>query len=228
MPKIHKIGTALIVQNAEGKILLQLRDGNPQIKYPNTWVLFGGGVEGRERPEDTIRREIAEELDIQLEDITLYKQFNYSDQDEEHLQYIFYTKMDLDISTIVLREGADLNYFDWDEIDKLQLGFNMKEILADYRKHMNGYSKEKEENPKKVKTILINLPIPFVDDDERQPPGGQVSIATYVKSKGHDIEVCDLAGNSEDELLPLIGEADVYGIGTYSATIHWQKDFFVN
>jgi radical SAM superfamily enzyme YgiQ (UPF0313 family) len=70
----------------------------------------------------------------------------------------------------------------------------------------------------KVKTILINLPIPFVDDDERQPPGGQVSIATYVRSRGNDIKLCDLSGVFEDNLIDYVEDADIYGIGTYSAT----------
>lgn len=71
---------------------------------------------------------------------------------------------------------------------------------------------------KHVKTILINLPISFVEDDERQPPGGLVSIATYARIKGYDIEVCDLAGVPEKKLIESIGDADIYGIGTYSAT----------
>ncbi len=71
---------------------------------------------------------------------------------------------------------------------------------------------------KQIKTILVNLPIPFVEDDERQPPGGLVSIATYVKSKGYDINVCDLAGIHEKDFLKYIEDADIYGISTYSAT----------
>lgn len=69
-----------------------------------------------------------------------------------------------------------------------------------------------------VKTILINLPIPFVDDDERQPPGGLVSIATYVRARGNNIRICDLSGVFEDNLIDYVEEADIYGIGTYSAT----------
>lgn len=69
-----------------------------------------------------------------------------------------------------------------------------------------------------TRTILINLPIPFLDDDERQPPGGLVSIATYVRSKGFDIKICDLSGICEDNLIDHIGDAEIYGIGTYSAT----------
>ncbi len=70
---------------------------------------------------------------------------------------------------------------------------------------------------KKIKSILINLPVPFLDDDERQPPGGLVSIATYAESKGYDVEVCDLSHVAENELLDFIGEAHIYGMGAYTA-----------
>mgnify|MGYP001327503498 CR=1 FL=1 len=33
------------------KYLLQLRDCNPAISYPNTWSLFGGGVDEGENIE---------------------------------------------------------------------------------------------------------------------------------------------------------------------------------
>ncbi|MBN2535918.1 MAG: radical SAM protein [Spirochaetales bacterium] len=70
---------------------------------------------------------------------------------------------------------------------------------------------------KRIKSILINLPVPFLDDDERQPPGGLVHIATYVKSRGYDIQVRDLSNLKEDDLCHHIDEADIYGIGTYTA-----------
>lgn len=69
-----------------------------------------------------------------------------------------------------------------------------------------------------ILTQLINLPIPFVEDDERQPPGGLVSIATYARLKGCRVKVLDLSGVSEDSIIDKIEYADVFGIGTYSAT----------
>ncbi|SFR97238.1 B12-binding domain-containing radical SAM protein [Anaeromicropila populeti] len=217
MSKIHKIGTAIIIENSAGKILLQHRDKNPEIKYPNTWVLFGGGKEPEESPEEAIQRELMEELEFTLKDYEFYQNYHYVDEEEEHLQYIYYIKLDLDVNQLKLKEGDDLNYFSWSEIKQLSLGFNVSDILEDFFLKRTQISSEKVKN-RKIKTILINLPIPFVEDDERQPPGGLVSIATFARSKGYDIDICDLSGNAPDNLLPLVEKADIYGIGTYSAT----------
>lgn len=217
MSKTHKIGTAIIIENAEGKVLLQHRDTNPAIKYQNTWVLFGGGKEKDEVPEDTIKRELIEELDLTIDGIEFYGNYTFSDADEEHLQYIYYVKLDLELEKLSLHEGDGMQYFSWEEIQKLTLGYNIREVLTDFFSKKANKSSEAEQK-RKVKTLLINLPIPFVEDDERQPPGGLVSIATFARDKGYDINICDLSGNAEDHLLPLIDEADIYGIGTYSAT----------
>lgn len=130
--KLHKIGTAIIIVNSEGKVLLQHRDNNPNIKYPGTWVLFGGGNEAGETPEQTIRRELIEELNLNIPEISFYKNFHYEDEDEEHLQYVYFAKLDLDLDKVKLSEGAGLGYFSHIEINGLQLGFNIKDIIESY------------------------------------------------------------------------------------------------
>lgn len=46
----------------DDKYLLQLRDNDPAISYPNTWAFFGGGVDAEERHEEALKRELEEEL----------------------------------------------------------------------------------------------------------------------------------------------------------------------
>jgi len=46
----------------EGKFLLQLRDNNPTIAYPNTWTFFGGGVDEGEKLEEALKWELKKEL----------------------------------------------------------------------------------------------------------------------------------------------------------------------
>lgn len=130
--KLHKIGTAIIIRNSDGKILLHHRDNNPNIKYPGTWVLFGGGNELGETPEQTIKRELMEELGIHIPEVSFYGNFRYEDADEEHLQYVYFIELDLDLDKVELSEGAGLGYFSQEEINNLQLGFNIKEIIEDY------------------------------------------------------------------------------------------------
>ena len=57
---IPEVVKAVIIK--KGKFLLQLRDNNPAITYPNNWVFFGGGVNHGEKHEDALKRELIEEL----------------------------------------------------------------------------------------------------------------------------------------------------------------------
>jgi 8-oxo-dGTP pyrophosphatase MutT (NUDIX family) len=49
------------------KFLLVLRDDNPKISYPDSWGIFGGGVEKGETSEQAIIRELQEELGLKIE-----------------------------------------------------------------------------------------------------------------------------------------------------------------
>lgn len=140
MAKIEKIGTAIIIENSQGNILLQHRDTNPQIKYPSTWVLFGGGQEHGETPEMAIARELKEEIDIELSNISFYKTFIYEDAEEKHLQYVYYAMADLNLEGVTLKEGDGIGYFKENEIGKLELGFNFRDIIQDFY----NYKRKKE------------------------------------------------------------------------------------
>ncbi|WP_420862138.1 NUDIX domain-containing protein [Algirhabdus cladophorae] len=48
----------------EGTIAVLLRDDAPGLRYANMWDLPGGGREPGEAPEQTLRREVAEEIGI--------------------------------------------------------------------------------------------------------------------------------------------------------------------
>lgn len=48
------------------RLLTILRDDKPGILYPNMWDLPGGGREGKETPQQTVRREIFEELGLDV------------------------------------------------------------------------------------------------------------------------------------------------------------------
>lgn len=48
----------------DGRVLTILRDDKPDIPYPNTWDLPGGGREDDETPFDCVSREVLEELGL--------------------------------------------------------------------------------------------------------------------------------------------------------------------
>ena len=59
------VKAALLV---EKNILVILRDNKPDIPWPNTWELPGGGREGQETPLECLQREVWEELGLALKE----------------------------------------------------------------------------------------------------------------------------------------------------------------
>ena len=57
-------GAFVVALDAQGRVLMQLRDDRPGIVQPAHWSFFGGGVEAGETPRDAARREFAEETGI--------------------------------------------------------------------------------------------------------------------------------------------------------------------
>lgn len=59
------VAAILLTENDE--FVLQLRDDIPNIWYPGCWGCFGGAVDSGESPEAALRRELSEELEIEIE-----------------------------------------------------------------------------------------------------------------------------------------------------------------
>ena len=59
--EVHHLVAALVIEGQ--RILLGLRSPSRAF-YPNVWDMFGGHIEPDEQPEQTLVRELQEELDI--------------------------------------------------------------------------------------------------------------------------------------------------------------------
>src|SRR5580693_10764124 len=68
-----KTGASIIFLNDTRQVLLLLRDNNKAIPFPNCWDLPGGHVEAGETPFECIRREMREELEMELEHPRLFR-----------------------------------------------------------------------------------------------------------------------------------------------------------
>ncbi len=90
-----EIAHAVLLVN--GAYVLQLRDDIPGIPARGMWSLFGGALEDGEPPEEGLRREISEELGLQLPVVHLFwQQDRYSE---------FWTRYP---ALLVLRRRRDL------------------------------------------------------------------------------------------------------------------------
>ncbi|BAY80216.1 NUDIX hydrolase (plasmid) [Nostoc linckia NIES-25] len=121
-------GADIIILNSQQQVLLVLRDNKSSIPFPNTWALLGGYIEENESKEAAIRRELVEEMELELGEIKFFKSYFWQECDE----HIFWTQLDLDISQITLHEGQKLGYFSREEIKQLEFASHYDEILVEF------------------------------------------------------------------------------------------------
>ena len=112
---------AIIYKN--GKYLLQKRDNDKKIFFPDFWGVFGGNVESFESSNKAIIRELKEEISVDMKiKLNIFNLFFKSkffkkqrDRSYFHCEFKFLN------SKIVLREGVSFKYFKINEIKKLKI-----------------------------------------------------------------------------------------------------------
>ncbi|MHB8903656.1 MAG: NUDIX domain-containing protein [Patescibacteria group bacterium] len=114
---MKKWAGALMIEKS-GEVILQKRDNNPNIINSGKITLFGGGVEESETVESCLKREIKEEVDINIinfEYFGLYKKRQATHGDE--CDCYVYLVRNIDIKKVKVNEGqgyvlvsADDNY----------------------------------------------------------------------------------------------------------------------
>lgn len=101
------ISSAMLV-NPDGGILVNLRDDDPRIIFPNQWSLIGGHVEEGEEPEESLVREVEEEIGYHVTEYHPLATF-FDGADVRHLYLV---PIDVPIDDLVLGEGQAIRYID--------------------------------------------------------------------------------------------------------------------
>ena len=130
---VMKYGSAIIIKNNEGKILLQHRDSNAPTDK-NKWAMWGGGKENNETAIETAIRELQEELDIEvLEDqLSLFKKFIVSIDGVNQKEVSVFILQDMGQFEYELHEGDELKFFAPEGIEDLSLDFVAAPVLSEY------------------------------------------------------------------------------------------------
>lgn len=127
--------TGAILMNPQGKILIQQRDDKPGLVFPGHWTTFGGKVEPGEHPDDAIRRELLEEIELEPA-LRLWRvrEFEAEVRGEALLvrQYLYIGRIDREAHEITLNEGQALGFFDADEIDQLPIAFGLEKLFHEF------------------------------------------------------------------------------------------------
>jgi len=109
---------AIVVVDRE-RYLLQLRDDVPNIWYPAHWGLFGGAVDAGEDEIAALRRELREELELELQTAELFVRFDF---DLTPMGLARYTRAYYEVpisgevcERLVLHEGAEMRALPGDD-----------------------------------------------------------------------------------------------------------------
>ncbi|MDO8517075.1 MAG: NUDIX domain-containing protein [Nanoarchaeota archaeon] len=137
MKKIdYKISdSSFIFLKKEDKLLMYLRDNNPYIIHPEHWALIGGGIEKYETPLEGLLREIREEINCSVKNISFIGKIDvnnlvYNNQLlKDHKLYFFKGDIEKEIKEIKLTEGQRLGYFTFDEFEKLKVSKLLKDFI---------------------------------------------------------------------------------------------------
>jgi NDP-sugar pyrophosphorylase family protein len=128
LDKTAGLGVSAILVNKSGQILMQQRDDNPAIRYPGHWSLFGGTVEDDESPATAVAREVKEEIDFDLRNFGLFREFVQNNKRE----FAFVGELSAELHELTLAEGQGMNLFYPSQLPELLIRPDDKETLVEY------------------------------------------------------------------------------------------------
>jgi 8-oxo-dGTP diphosphatase len=124
------IGVPVIIINSKKEILLGKRSKKSPF-YPNTWGLPGGMMEYNETPEETAKREVKEEIDVEIKIIKKLEIYNNlpNKNCKAHLIDIPFIAKIIHGNPEPKDETIEIKWFQPFEIKKIKLAYSHKEIL---------------------------------------------------------------------------------------------------
>ena len=126
------ISSAMLV-NPDGDILVNLRDDDPRIIFPNQWSLIGGHVEAGESPEEGLVREVREEIGYRLTEYHALTTFF----DGEDVRHLYLSPIDAPIEDLVLGEGQAIRFIDPQRaLAELDLCVTGRRCIEVYLRHL--------------------------------------------------------------------------------------------
>lgn len=126
------IVVAAILQNPQGHVLLQQRTDGPDVPFAGQWTLPGGKVEEEETPDEAIKRELMEEIEVETP-LNLWKVYERPGPSSITIvQHVYVGRLDTPASSLVMNEGQALAYFAPDEIGELPVAYGFDVLLTEY------------------------------------------------------------------------------------------------
>lgn len=128
---------AFLGRRGSDEFLFHLRDDIPGIADRDMWSLVGGGIDEDESPEQTVRREVLEEIGLELGALRFLAEIDaVDDVDGERFPLrlsLFLAEIDVDAEDIDLKEGQEVRYFSLERIMAENLKPEIKRFILDRR-----------------------------------------------------------------------------------------------
>jgi len=119
----------LIITNNKKQILLVKR--SKEEVESDKWSIPGGCPEGKETLENTLKREIKEELNCQVLEANYFKSYFYVFSRRLFVRPIyFYGKIKGKIK--LCSELSEYKWFNQNELKKLKFAFNQKQVIRNF------------------------------------------------------------------------------------------------
>ncbi len=128
-------GAGIILIDNQDKILLQHRDSNVSW-HPSSWGIFGGQIEKGETPKQAARREIKEEVGIELTDLKFFKKYELKRKRGIYEAFFFTAPLTISVDNLrkQQKEGQNLGLFSFNEVKGLKVTDLTKAVLKDFFK----------------------------------------------------------------------------------------------
>ncbi len=128
-------GAGVILINDDKRILLQHRDEKNRWNQ-DVWSEFGGQIKKGETPEIAVKRELKEELGIELTDLKFFKKYDLKRKKGIYEAFFFTASLNTSVYDLKSQqtEGRDLSLFTFQETKNLKVADYTKKALGDYFK----------------------------------------------------------------------------------------------
>jgi 8-oxo-dGTP pyrophosphatase MutT (NUDIX family) len=132
MRTIHRDITSALIFSKDGKLLMGMKDPRSGGVYADCWHIPGGGVDDGETKEQALRREMLEEVGIDIADCKIILADDRGNGETEktlkdtgekvmcHMKfYVFRVDVDNNADEIKTQLSDDLVKLEWVDLDKL-------------------------------------------------------------------------------------------------------------
>ena len=124
-----------ILTTLDGRFIMQSRGYNPGITNPGGISLFGGGLEGGETPLECMKRELMEEIELEVGNFELLWVSHGTAPDKvTPAERYHYLVKNVDPSTLTLHEGDAICVMTFEEIwDHPKVPEGLKKKFVEYK-----------------------------------------------------------------------------------------------